>query len=204
MADSEAKTEGKRSCEGEALDTPQPKRQALADVKIDPMVAAATAIDLPSGDADGFRDSFLQRCKQVVDENGGLQNYLMQRFDTEEKRKAFASQLRAAFPPWIIHSYTAHDQIPNVKGMKYTIHIADCAFDQSASTKPPTRQPVAHKLLDMIITAGVFNTAGGHFFIFFGPALWVRIQFCGCRMYDATKLKFDCFVELPPSPTPLK
>ena len=40
MADSEVKTEGKRSCEGEALDTPQPKRQALADVKID---ADATA-----------------------------------------------------------------------------------------------------------------------------------------------------------------
>ena len=81
-------------------------------------------------------DPLWARFKAAMEEHGGAQQYLLQKYPDKESQKRFAGALLEEFPRrddvdyYLFKCCPPHDQ-------PVAVHISDLGFGESATTKPP-------------------------------------------------------------------
>ncbi len=95
-----------------------------------------------------------------IEQHGGAQQYLLQRYPTPERRDAFAADLRAYFPRRADLDYHTGPQCP-AHDQDVFLHLCDLGFDPMSTTKPPPYKTVCLQLGEEILTNG-FTTRGDY------------------------------------------
>ena len=76
------------------------------------------------------------RFQAAMEEHGGAQQYLLQKYPDEESQKRFAEALLEEFPRREEVDYYLFKCCPR-HDLPVAVHICDWGFGESATTKPP-------------------------------------------------------------------
>ena len=98
------------------------------------------------------------RFKTVIEEYGGAQQYLLQKYPDEEGKKRFADALQDGFPRREEVDYYLYKMCPP-NDQPVIVHISDLGFGAEATTKPPPYKTVC-LLVGEDIIKNTFQTEG--------------------------------------------